>query len=79
YLKIYKRKIGPDTGSINIAKIGGIIANNSSGMCCGTDKNSYATLDSMRVIFADGSILYTSDDNNVVDLRKNNNDFINKI
>ncbi|MDE4974153.1 hypothetical protein, partial [Francisella tularensis] len=29
------------------------------------------------VIFADGSILYTSDDNNVVDFRKNNKDFIN--
>ncbi|MDN9003179.1 FAD-binding oxidoreductase [Francisella tularensis subsp. mediasiatica] len=79
YLKIYKRKIGPDPGSINSAKIGGIIANNSSGMCCGTAKNSYATLDSMRVIFADGSILDTSDDNNVVDFRKNNKDFINTI
>ncbi|MDE5004912.1 FAD-dependent oxidoreductase, partial [Francisella tularensis subsp. holarctica] len=61
------------------SKIGGIIANNSSGMCCGTDKNSYATLDSMRVIFADGSIIDTSDDNNVVDFRKNNKDFINTI
>lgn len=48
-------------------------------MCCGTAKNSYATLDSMRVIFADGSILDTSDDNNVVDFRKNNKDFINTI
>ena len=33
YLKIYKRKIGPDPGSINSTKIGGIIANNSSEMC----------------------------------------------
>lgn len=38
YLKIYNRKIGPDPGSINSAKIGGIIANNASGMCCGTAK-----------------------------------------
>ena len=60
YLKIYSRKIGPDPGSINTAKIGGIIANNSSGMCCGTAKNSYATLDSIEVVFADGSTLYHS-------------------
>lgn len=79
YLKIYKRKIGPDPGSINSAKIGGIIANNSSEMCCSTAKNSYATLDSMRVIFADGSILDTSDDNSVADFRKINKDFINAI
>lgn len=50
YLKIYKRKIGPDPGSINSAKIGGIIANNSSGMCCGIAKNSYATLDRKSVV-----------------------------
>ena len=29
------RKIGPDPASINAAKIGGIVANNFSGMCCG--------------------------------------------
>ena len=60
YLKIHGRKIGPDPGSINTAKIGGIIANNSSGMCCGTAKNSYTTLSSIEVIFADGSKLDTS-------------------
>ncbi|MBB3104084.1 FAD-binding and (Fe-S)-binding domain-containing protein [Azomonas macrocytogenes] len=51
------RKIGPDPASINAAKIGGIVANNSSGMCCGTAQNSYNTLAGMRVILADGSIL----------------------
>jgi len=34
WLSGYKRQIGPDPGSINAAKIGGIFANNSSGMCC---------------------------------------------
>ena len=48
-------------------------------MCCGTAKNSYATLDSMRVIFADGSILDTFNDNSVADFRKINKDFINVI
>ncbi len=41
--------------------IGGIAANNASGMCCGTAENSYKTLDSIRIIFADGSLLDTSD------------------
>ncbi|MFZ4723958.1 MAG: FAD-binding and (Fe-S)-binding domain-containing protein [Paludibacter sp.] len=59
----YGRKIGPDPASINAALIGGIAANNASGMCCGTAQNSYKTVDSMRIIFADGSLLDTSDEN----------------
>jgi D-lactate dehydrogenase len=55
----YGRKIGPDPASINAAMIGGIAANNASGMCCGTAENSYKTLDSMRIILADGSVLDT--------------------
>ncbi|MBP2686146.1 MAG: linked oxidase domain protein, partial [Deltaproteobacteria bacterium] len=31
----YRRKIGPDPASINHCMIGGIAANNASGMCCG--------------------------------------------
>ncbi len=38
------KKIGPDPASINAAMIGGIAANNASGMCCGTAQNSYRTL-----------------------------------
>ena len=53
------RKIGPDPASIGAAMIGGIAANNSSGMCCGTAQNSYKTLDSMRLLLADGSALDT--------------------
>ncbi|MEE4240066.1 MAG: FAD-binding oxidoreductase, partial [Desulfopila sp.] len=34
-LSPYGRKIGPDPASINAAMIGGIAANNASGMCCG--------------------------------------------
>lgn len=79
YLKIYDRKIGPDPGSINTAKIGGIIANNSSGMCCGTAKNSYATLESMRVVFADGSILDTSDQTSIINFKNVNKEFIDSI
>ncbi|MFN3554877.1 MAG: FAD-binding and (Fe-S)-binding domain-containing protein [Bacteroidales bacterium] len=60
YLAPYGRKIGPDPASINAAMIGGIAANNASGMCCGTAQNSYQTLDSMRVILADGTLLDTA-------------------
>jgi D-lactate dehydrogenase len=58
----YCRKIGPDPASINAAMIGGITANNASGMCCGTSQNSYRTVAAMRIIFADGTILDTSDE-----------------
>ena len=59
YLRPYGKKIGPDPASIDSAMIGGIAANNASGMCCGTAQNSYRTLASMRIIFADGSTLDT--------------------
>ena len=56
------RKIGPDPASINACMIGGIAANNASGMCCGTAQNSYNTIHSIRIIFNDGTILDTSSD-----------------
>jgi D-lactate dehydrogenase len=60
YLAPYGMKIGPDPASINSAMIGGIAANNASGMCCGTAQNSYQTVDSVRIILGDGSLLDTS-------------------
>jgi D-lactate dehydrogenase len=60
YLASLGRKIGPDPASINAAMIGGIAANNASGMCCGIAQNSYQTVDSLRIIFADGTLLDTS-------------------
>lgn len=57
----FGRKIGPDPASINAAKIGGIAANNASGMCCGTAQNSYQTLQSLRLVLADGTRLDTAD------------------
>ncbi len=55
------RKIGPDPASIDAAMIGGIAANNASGMCCGTAQNSYNTLAGMRIVLADGTVLDTRD------------------
>jgi D-lactate dehydrogenase len=53
-------KFGPDPASINSAMVGGIIANNASGMSCGIHANSYATIQSARIILADGTLLDTS-------------------
>ncbi|HEX8962103.1 MAG TPA: FAD-binding oxidoreductase, partial [Rhodocyclaceae bacterium] len=63
------RKIGPDPASINACKIGGIAANNASGMCCGTAQNSYRTLAGMRVVLADGTLLDTEDPGSVARFR----------
>lgn len=60
-LKRFQRKLGPKPASINSAKIGGIIANNASGSSYGILHNSYNTVRSMRIIFADGSLLDTGD------------------
>lgn len=62
YLKQFARKIGPDPASINHAMIGGMAANNASGMCCGTSDNSYKTVKSMKIVFADGTLLDTADE-----------------
>ena len=53
-LKKYRRKIGPDPASINAAMMGGILSNNSSGMCCGVRDNSYHTLKSISFVLPDG-------------------------
>ena len=58
-LKKWGRKIGPDPASINAAMMGGILSNNSSGMCCGVVDNSYHTLVSVRFALPDGSVFDT--------------------
>jgi D-lactate dehydrogenase len=59
WLAPFGRKIGPDPASINACKIGGIVANNSSGMCCGTAQNTYNTLAGIRFVLADGTLVDT--------------------
>jgi len=55
------RKIGPDPASIGACMIGGIVANNASGMCCGTTQNSYRTLERLKLVLADGTRVDTGD------------------
>lgn len=61
FLAPHGLKIGPDPASIGAAMIGGIVANNASGMCCGTAQNSYKTIADIRMILHDGTVLDTAD------------------
>ena len=60
YLSHYNRRIGPDPASINAARIGGIVSNNSSGMVCGVKYNTYHTMKNIRFILANGNTYDTS-------------------
>ncbi len=75
-LKPYHKKIGPDPATINTAMIGGIAANNASGMCCGVDQNSYKTLRSLRVILADSTLLDTANQESVESFKNTRKDLI---
>ena len=55
----YSRKLGPDPASEIACTIGGVVANNSSGMACGTEQNTYRTLESLVVVLPSGTILDT--------------------
>jgi D-lactate dehydrogenase len=55
----YGRKLGPDPASEAACTIGGVVANNSSGMACGTEFNSYRTIESMVIVLASGSVIDT--------------------
>ena len=59
-LKPHGRRIGPDPASIDACMMGGILANNSSGMCCGVTENSYKTIHSMTFVLPNGFTLDTS-------------------
>ncbi len=75
----YHRKFGPDPASINAAMVGGIIINNASGMNCGTHENAYKTIESVRIILADGTLLDTADADSRESFRRTRPGFIEKI
>ena len=78
-LRPYGRKIGPDPASIDAAMIGGIVANNASGMCCGTTENSYKTLADIRIVMHDGTVLDTADSKSVENFGKVHKKLIDEI
>ena len=75
----YGRKFGPDPASINSAMVGGIIINNASGMNCGTHENAYRSIASARIIFADGALLDTGDNESCKLFRNTHPEFIKRI
>jgi D-lactate dehydrogenase len=79
WLAPFGRKIGPDPASINACKIGGIVANNASGMCCGTAQNTYHTLAGIRLVLADGTRLDTEDPASVAAFRASHGPLLNEL
>ena len=53
----FGRQLGPDPASEIACTMGGVIANNSSGMACGIEQNTYRTLESMTLVLASGTTI----------------------
>lgn len=69
YLAPYGKKLGPDPATSAVALIGGVVNNNSSGMCCGVHQNTYHSIKDIRVVLFDGTILDTSDAQSVASFK----------
>ena len=59
--------------------IGGIVSNNSSGMCCGVKENTYNTLEDMRVVWRDGSVLDTGSDESCAAFAESHFELLNSV
>jgi D-lactate dehydrogenase len=57
----HRTKLGPDPASEIACTIGGVVANNSSGMACGTEANTYQTIASAVLVLPSGTIIDTGD------------------
>ena len=68
-LKKYGKKLGPDPASEIACTIGGVVSNNSSGMACGTQFNTYATLSSLKFVLASGNYFDSSKNDSDEELR----------
>lgn len=55
----YGTKLGPDPASETACTVGGVVANNSSGMACGTEFNTYRTLESAVLVLPSGTVVDT--------------------
>jgi D-lactate dehydrogenase len=53
------RRLGPDPASTDIATVGGVVANNSGGMRCGTTKDSYSTVRELTFVLPSGTVVDT--------------------
>ncbi|GGO41666.1 oxidoreductase [Streptomyces daqingensis] len=57
----YGRLIGPDPASAIACTVGGVVANNASGMTAGTTRNSYRTVASLTLVLPSGTVVDTGD------------------
>ncbi|MFE3556058.1 FAD-binding and (Fe-S)-binding domain-containing protein [Streptomyces sp. NPDC059193] len=55
------RVLGPDPASALACTLGGVVANNASGMTAGTTRNSYRTLSSLTLVLPGGTVVDTAD------------------
>ena len=78
-LKPLGRVFPPDPASIGSAMVGGIVANNASGMNCGTHANSDRMLLSARLVLPDGTVLDTGDAVSREAFKRSHPDFIKRI
>ena len=78
-LKPLGRVFPPDPASIGSAMVGGIVANNASGMNCGTHANSDRMLLSARLVLPDGTVLDTGDAVSREAFKQSHPEFIAKI
>ena len=72
----FGRHFGPDPASIGSCMVGGIVANNASGMSCGTHANSDKMLLSARMVLADGTVLDTASEASRSAFRKSHPEII---
>ncbi|MYT76176.1 D-lactate dehydrogenase [Streptomyces sp. MnatMP-M77] len=56
----YGRLLGPDPASAIACTVGGVVANNASGMTAGTTRNSYRTLASLTFVLPSGTVVDTA-------------------
>ncbi|WP_335935519.1 FAD-binding and (Fe-S)-binding domain-containing protein [Streptomyces sp. PTD5-9] len=55
----YGRLLGPDPASAIACTVGGVVANNASGMTAGTTRNSYRTVSSLTFVLPSGTVVDT--------------------
>ena len=79
HLAAFGRHFGPDPASIGSCMVGGIVANNASGMSCGTHANSDRMLVSARIVLADGTVLDTDSEQSRRNFRETHPDIVRGI
>ena len=75
----YGRILGPDPASIENCMVGGMVANNSSGMSSGIHSNPFQTVESLKLVFPSGLMLDTASEQSREKFRKDAAEIIEEI